>query len=277
MEMTLAEAEEILTGIDDSIPTREWNDEEITTAIQRALAEVRLLNPADDVDGKIGPRTRNAWKFFKEATEQTGFDTIEAESAARLIQTMKNPADLIGKLQVDLQPDFPFYRKKGAANREQSVAALIAATRERELTNEQIAYVLATAEHESANFNFLEEIAAGTAYEGREDLGNLYEGDGPLFKGRGYVQLTGRTNYEKYAKKTGIELVTLPIILMNWPALSVYVIIDGMMNGVYTGKRLDRYVNSDGVDFINARRVVNGVDCADAIAAKADAWLEYLG
>jgi hypothetical protein len=277
MEMSLSEAEEILTGIDNPITTSAWNQGEVTAAVQRGLAELYVLNPCDDVDGQIGPRTREAWKFFKEATGQTGFDTIEGESAARLVQAMNNPGELIGELQVDLPPDFPFLRKKSVANREQSVAALIAAARERELTTEQIAYVLATAEHESDSFSTLEEYSSGNQYEGRKALGNVYKGDGTRFKGRGYVQLTGRINYEKYAEKTGIELVTLPIILMNWPALSVYVIIDGMMNGVYTSKRLDSYVNSSMVDFVNARKVVNGLDCADKIAAQSNTWLEYLG
>lgn len=48
--------------------------------------------------------------------------------------------------------------------------------------------------HESINFKYTQEIASGSAYEGRKDLGNLFKGDGKKFRGRGYIQVTGRSN-----------------------------------------------------------------------------------
>lgn len=80
----------------------------------------------------------------------------------------------------------------------------------------------------------------------------------------------------RYADITGIELVKLPIILMNWPALSVFVIVDGMTRGVYTGRRLDEFVNSSKQDFYNARQVVNGHDRAQKIADQANDWLRHV-
>ena len=50
----------------------------------------------------------------------------------------------------------------------------------------------------------------GTLYEGRKSLGNVRPGDGPKFIGRGILQLTGRTNYESYSKKLGIDIVSNP-------------------------------------------------------------------
>ncbi len=49
------------------------------------------------------------------------------------------------------------------------------------------------------------EIASGDAYEGRADLGNTQPEDGPRFKGRGLIQLTGRANYKAYGDAIGID------------------------------------------------------------------------
>lgn len=55
--------------------------------------------------------------------------------------------------------------------------------------------------HESGSFRYMEELASGKAYEGRKDLGNIYEGDGVRFKGRGPIQVTGRSNYKTIYEK----------------------------------------------------------------------------
>lgn len=64
--------------------------------------------------------------------------------------------------------------------------------------------------HESGEFRYREEIASGAAYEGRRDLGNVVPGDGKRFKGRSYIQITGRSNYAEVSKALGVDFVAKP-------------------------------------------------------------------
>ncbi len=69
------------------------------------------------------------------------------------------------------------------------------------------AHFLAQLAHESGCFVYAEELASGEAYEGRvKGLGNTEKGDGKRFKGRGLIQLTGRSNYKAYGDDIGREL-----------------------------------------------------------------------
>ncbi|WP_195167706.1 chitinase [Mycobacteroides abscessus] len=64
----------------------------------------------------------------------------------------------------------------------------------------RIAMWLAQVGHESGSFVYTEEIASGAAYEGRADLGNTQPGDGVRFKGRSWIQITGRNNYGLFSQ-----------------------------------------------------------------------------
>lgn len=59
----------------------------------------------------------------------------------------------------------------------------------------RLAAFLAQIGHESGGLRYVRELASGEAYEGRKSLGNTQPGDGPRYRGRGLIQITGRANY----------------------------------------------------------------------------------
>lgn len=139
---------------------------------------------------------------------------------------------------------------------------------------EQRAYILATAYHESG-LSPIEEFASGEAYEGRPSLGNTQPGDGKRFKGRGYAQITGRINYTRYAALTGKPLLDQPELVLE-KTLAAFILVHGMSTGSFTTKKLADYINAEEVDFLGARRIVNGQDRALLIAGYADQFLDLL-
>ena len=86
----------------------------------------------------------------------------------------------------------------------------------------EVAAFLSQIATETGNLKWLEEIASGAAYEGRRDLGNTQPGDGRRFKGRGLIQLTGRANYERFAKYAGRpDIMQNPQLVSQDPTLAV--------------------------------------------------------
>lgn len=136
------------------------------------------------------------------------------------------------------------------------------------------AYIFATAWHETGPESSILHMTprreiwgpteAQQRYEGREDLGNKIAGDGKRFMGRGYVQITGRRNYERASKLLGADLLTNPDLAMK-PQHASKIMIDGMVHGWFTGKKL-----ADFVDYVSMRQVVNGTDKATLIAGYAE-------
>jgi hypothetical protein len=96
-------------------------------------------------------------------------------------------------------------------------------------------------------------------------------GDGPLFYGRGFVQLTWRANYLKMGKVFGIDLVSDDDARDRAlePQLAAQIMFEGMQNGVFTGRKLADYFNPSTEDWGGARRIINGIDQKDVIAMYA--------
>lgn len=128
-----------------------------------------------------------------------------------------------------------------------------------------------------SQFNTLPGQAPFSAYEGRKKgLGNTKAGDGARFKGRGFVQLTGRANYETYAAKLGIDLAANPD-LANAPEVAAVLLARFLAD---RAPEL-RAALAKG-DFAKARRLVNGGShglnrFTEVFALAPEAWPEPAG
>jgi putative chitinase len=149
-----------------------------------------------------------------------------------------------------------------------------------------LAYLLATAYHETAHTMLpIAEYGKGKGY----DYGHQLDmGTGPgrrvpyttpamLYYGRGYVQLTWRSNYQAMSRLTGVDLLNNPDLALQ-PAIAGQIAVQGMLRGYFTGKRLkDYFPTAAGQhDPLNARRIINGMDCAAKIASYYTAFLTAL-
>ncbi len=79
------------------------------------------------------------------------------------------------------------------------------------------AHFLAQVGYESGSLIYTEELASGQAYENRADLGNMFVGDGKRYKGRGFIQITGRANYRMYGDSVKMDLEDNPTLLAELP------------------------------------------------------------
>lgn len=153
------------------------------------------------------------------------------------------------------------------------------------------AYALATAWHETAHtmqpiperggnnyFHRMYDIKGARPDLARQ-MGNTTPGDGVLYRGRGYVQLTWKDNYKKAARRTGQALITKPDLAMR-PDIAASIMRSGMEEGWFTGKAFAHFLPRTGPasnrQFFDARRIINGRDKAELVAGYADQFQEAL-
>jgi hypothetical protein len=105
-------------------------------------------------------------------------------------------------------------------------------------------------------------------------LGNTQPGDGVLFHGRGYVQLTGRSNYTKMQRKFDIDLTSSDKAANRAlePELAAKIMFYGMEKGVFTGKKFADYFDEDTDRWVSARSIINPRDKPRLVA---DYALDY--
>lgn len=125
------------------------------------------------------------------------------------------------------------------------------------LLRNQVAYVLATAFHETAH----------TMKPVREYGGEKYLKSKAYYPyvGMGYVQLTWKANYEKAGKALGVDFVKNPKLLLV-AKHAAPILVTGMKEGWFTGKKLADYITLSKSDFTGARKIINGTDKAKLIS-----------
>jgi predicted chitinase len=144
-----------------------------------------------------------------------------------------------------------------------------------------LAYILATAKHETAHtMQPVRETLAKTDAKAKEILTKSFNaGKLPWVKkdywssgffGRGFGQITHKDNYEKAGRKLGVNLVANPSKALD-PDIAGAILVRGMLEGWFTGKSL-----SDFSDFTNMRRIVNGTDRAQIIAQYATLFYDAI-
>lgn len=175
----------------------------------------------------------------------------------------------------------------------------------RQVKNEWLAYILATAQGEAsldyakrenmnysaANIRKVQEKSqrwrdripaheieyfvrqptklANRVYHSILGNGNESSGDGWTYRGAGLSQITGRDNYAKWGIADNPSLATDK-------AKSVEILFDGMIAGRFTGKKLADYDVPGGYDFVNARRIINGMASAEWFATWAQRYIDAL-
>ena len=201
-----------------------------------------------------------------------------------------------------LDLDFTLIRNRfGRLNQGQvdGFNTLLLEARARGMSPGRFAYVLATAWHETGgkmrpvveNLNYSEgglratfaryfsaeaapryvrapERIANRAYANRIGNGDEASGDGWRYRGRGFVQITGRANYRTFADRLGLDLEGEPDLALE-PRNAATILFDGMDLGLFTGRALADYIDSGRADYVGARRIVNGQDKAEKIAIEA--------
>ncbi|ODR93794.1 peptidoglycan-binding protein [Methyloceanibacter stevinii] len=157
-----------------------------------------------------------------------------------------------GQLMYDVAPRFSGARARRQKEIIDEISPVLASTLdEYDINNRlRIAHFIGQTCHEAAGFRTTEEFASGEAYEGRLDLGNDKKRDGPKYKGRGLIQLTGKFNYRKFGKALGIDLESDPYQAAE-PRLSLRIACEYWK---------DRKINPDcdRDDIITVTRKING-------------------
>lgn len=216
---------------------------DIIKAVQGELIRIGELESSGQ-DGICGPRTLKAFRKFKGDNWLGAPDLLGPTTATALLK-----AEAVVKTP---------------QTKDDHIRLIVGECHRQEILDpRQIAYLLATTQHETAG-----------RYEPIDEYGGKNTRYAPYW-GRGYVQLTWHRNYLLYSNLLRRDLVSHPEEVKN-PLVAAYILVHGSKYGHFTGLRLNNYITGNRCDFWNARRIINGTDKADLIAGYARQWLSKL-
>ncbi len=234
------------------------------------LNRARFPSPGPEqlvADGRIGPKTIEAIRSFETRVMRLdGSDAIVAPRDATVAALLAGlpPGPSKEKLSVVMPRALP-------SRIDLYFEPLVAGMKKYEITTPlRMAHFISQIAHETASFLYAEEIADGSAYEGRRDLGNTQPGDGKRFKGRGLIQLTGRANYTQYEKDSEVDCVANPERVASDPFVAVDVAC-----WYWDKRRINRLADADDVKAVTKaiNGGYNGLDDRIAYLARAKAVL----
>lgn len=167
------------------------------------------------------------------------------------------------------------FNNKMTATQVAGMDAILDEWEKQQLTDHRwLAYMLATAYWETAQtMQPIEEFGkgAGKDYGKKMKMGGgpghriVYKHPDKLYYGRGLVQLTWYENYDLMSKALKVDLLNHPELALDM-RIAIRIMFEGMLNGDFTGKSLEDYFNSCTEDWVNARRIINGIDKAVTIS-----------
>jgi putative chitinase len=194
--------------ISQSVGLSAPNQNDDVTLIQALLNLNLSLLPAVPFlpeDGVLGPHSQAVIQQFQGLVATPGSATGVIEPGGATLTALR--AAVNGQFDSKLLHILMPLSSEEQAN--SFAAPLVAAMNANQINSPlRQAHFLAQLGHESGSLRYTAELASGAAYEGRIDLGNTQPGDGPRFKGRGLIQITGRTNYNHYGNDRGQDYIT---------------------------------------------------------------------
>ena len=204
----------------------------------------------------------------------TGLLILAALLGAVVLTGATTPTTFVGKLQSAVK------KALGARSSVQlaSVDALLKAFQEYgDGDLRKLRYILALAYHESG-LKPIKEIKAKEGTPVWELYQKNYWPSG--YYGRGFVQLTHDYNYKKMGDLLGIDLLSNPDLALEIDTAAKIAVL-GMMQGIFTGKKLPDYFTATKEDSYNARRtvgavMVNGKDTAALIQGYYNKLKQYV-
>jgi hypothetical protein len=128
------------------------------------------------------------------------------------------------------------------------------------MSDAELAYLLATVVHETAHTMQPIKEMGGERYLKSKKYYPWY--------GRGLVQLTHKYNFDKFG-------ITNPDDALQWPG-ALDVAFRGMVQGMFTGRKLSDFIHGSHIDYVGARAIINGTDRAKLVAGYAAAFYDAL-